>query len=181
MKDVEAHHIVALMEFMYAGEVNVAQANLSAFLKTAESLKIRGLTDTSASYDNEAPKEEDTLYLNPQSSKYAVNRQKSSKIISSSSTVTSSQDIPKELSPSPSPPPKRQCKTDADVAMSRSPKEESMNVNPYAIQADVRSQLELSNSPLQPKIELQDYSSDDETREDISNFYGGSELTELPG
>lgn len=48
MRDVEAQHIVALMEFMYAGEVNVAQAQLSAFLKTAESLKIRGLTDTSS-------------------------------------------------------------------------------------------------------------------------------------
>lgn len=47
MRDVEAQHIVALMEFMYAGEVNVAQAQLSSFLKTAESLKIRGLTDTS--------------------------------------------------------------------------------------------------------------------------------------
>lgn len=39
-------HIVSLLEFMYAGQVNVAQANLSGFLKTAESLKIRGLTDT---------------------------------------------------------------------------------------------------------------------------------------
>lgn len=47
MRDVEAQHIVALMEFMYAGEVNVAQTQLSSFLKTAESLKIRGLTDSS--------------------------------------------------------------------------------------------------------------------------------------
>lgn len=51
MRDVEAKHIVSLMEFMYAGEVNVAQAHLSAFLKTAESLKIRGLTDTSSVCD----------------------------------------------------------------------------------------------------------------------------------
>lgn len=52
MRDVEARDVVALMEFMYAGEVNVAQAHLSAFLKTAESLKIRGLTDTSSSCDD---------------------------------------------------------------------------------------------------------------------------------
>ncbi|XP_045473792.1 modifier of mdg4-like isoform X2 [Harmonia axyridis] len=184
MKDVEAQHIVALMEFMYAGEVNVAQANLSAFLKTAESLKIRGLTDTSTSYDNEPPKEEDTLYLNPQSSKHSISRQKSSKPhISSSSTVTSSQDVPKEMSPSPSPPPKRQCKSVSDVSRPRPVKEEVISgVNPFAIQTEVRSQLEIiSKSPLEPKIELPDYSSDDETREDISNYYGGSELTELPG
>lgn len=56
MRDVEAQHVVALMEFMYAGEVNVAQAQLSAFLKTAESLKIRGLTDTSS--DSDIQKEE---------------------------------------------------------------------------------------------------------------------------
>lgn len=49
-------HVIALMEFMYAGEVNVAQANLSAFLKTAESLRIRGLTDTSS--DSDVPKED---------------------------------------------------------------------------------------------------------------------------
>lgn len=56
MRDVEVQHVIALMEFMYAGEVNVAQANLSAFLKTAESLKIRGLTDTSS--DSDVPKED---------------------------------------------------------------------------------------------------------------------------
>lgn len=56
MRDVEIQHIIALMEFMYAGEVNVAQANLSAFLKTAESLKIRGLTDTSP--DCDVPKDD---------------------------------------------------------------------------------------------------------------------------
>lgn len=58
MRDVEAQHVVALMEFMYAGEVNVAQAHLSAFLKTAESLKIRGLTDTSSDFDTDTQKEE---------------------------------------------------------------------------------------------------------------------------
>lgn len=60
MRDVEAQHIVALMEFMYAGEVNVAQAHLSTFLKTAESLKIRGLTDTSSS-STEPYKEKDEV------------------------------------------------------------------------------------------------------------------------
>lgn len=47
MRDVELRHVIALLEFMYAGEVNVAQAHLPGFLKTAESLQIRGLTDAS--------------------------------------------------------------------------------------------------------------------------------------
>ncbi|XP_063225305.1 uncharacterized protein LOC134532625 isoform X4 [Bacillus rossius redtenbacheri] len=46
MRDVEFCHLRALVEFMYAGEVNVAQAQLTAFLRTAESLHIRGLTET---------------------------------------------------------------------------------------------------------------------------------------
>lgn len=52
MRDVEVQHVVSLLEFMYAGEVNVAQANLSGFLRTAESLQIRGLTDAARPVDD---------------------------------------------------------------------------------------------------------------------------------
>ena len=38
-------HLTAILEFMYAGEVNVAQDQLPAFLKTAEKLKIKGLAE----------------------------------------------------------------------------------------------------------------------------------------
>merc|ERR1712038_1402410 len=45
LKDVPFQHLTAILEFMYAGEVNVAQDQLPAFLKTAERLKVKGLAE----------------------------------------------------------------------------------------------------------------------------------------
>ena len=62
IQDVPFAHLTAILEFMYAGEVrflllsclailtfidqvNVAQEQLPAFLKTAEKLKIKGLAE----------------------------------------------------------------------------------------------------------------------------------------
>jgi hypothetical protein len=49
MKDIKCSEMKALLSFMYKGEVNVSQSSLSEFLKTAEALKIRGLTEGSES------------------------------------------------------------------------------------------------------------------------------------
>lgn len=170
MRDVEARHIIALMEFMYAGEVNVAQAHLSSFLKTAESLKIRGLTDTT---DNENQKdegeEEDSLYLNPQPSKHISNNKHKliKQQISSSSTVTSSQDVSINDDTS-SPPPKRQCKTDTET-----PKRQKDDEN---LQSDKQS------AEVTPKEELAEYLSDEDDREEqTQNFYQPGEISELSG
>jgi hypothetical protein len=45
LKDVPFQHLTAILEFMYAGEVNVAQDQLPQFLKTAERLKVKGLAE----------------------------------------------------------------------------------------------------------------------------------------
>nr|CAD7438935.1 unnamed protein product [Timema bartmani] len=44
MKDVGHKELVSILEFMYRGEVNVRQEELASFLKTAESLQVKGLT-----------------------------------------------------------------------------------------------------------------------------------------
>ncbi|GJQ76741.1 hypothetical protein Trydic_g15584 [Trypoxylus dichotomus] len=45
LKDVAYSHLQAILEFMYAGEVNVSQEQLPAFLKTADRLKVKGLAE----------------------------------------------------------------------------------------------------------------------------------------
>nr|CAD7569134.1 unnamed protein product [Timema californicum] len=44
MKDVGHKELISILEFMYLGEVNVRQEELSSFLKTAETLQVKGLT-----------------------------------------------------------------------------------------------------------------------------------------
>lgn len=45
-KNVKYEDLLAIIEFMYQGEVNVQQESLSTFLNTAEMLAVQGLTDT---------------------------------------------------------------------------------------------------------------------------------------
>lgn len=45
LKDVRFAELRTLVDFMYKGEVNVEYCQLSALLKTAESLKVKGLAD----------------------------------------------------------------------------------------------------------------------------------------
>ena len=44
MRDISFKDLANIVEFMYRGKVNVAQSELGSFLKTAETLQVRGLT-----------------------------------------------------------------------------------------------------------------------------------------
>lgn len=46
LKDVKFKELKAMMEYMYRGEVNISQEQLTALLKAAESLQIKGLSDS---------------------------------------------------------------------------------------------------------------------------------------
>eukprot|EP00092_Neocalanus_flemingeri_P010567 GFUD01011383.1.p1 GENE.GFUD01011383.1~~GFUD01011383.1.p1 ORF type:complete len:292 (+),score=63.95 GFUD01011383.1:182-1057(+) len=59
LKGVKYTDIVAVLNFMYHGEVNVAQEELNSFLAVAEDLKVKGLTqnDTEKSRGNQSTNE----------------------------------------------------------------------------------------------------------------------------
>jgi len=55
LKDVTFCELKAMLDYMYRGEVNISQDQLGTFLKAAESLQIKGLTDNSSSGNGEIP------------------------------------------------------------------------------------------------------------------------------
>lgn len=62
LKDVKYSEIKAILEYMYRGEVNVAQDQLAALLKVAEALKVKGLVEENRSCKN--PKDEPPTAVN---------------------------------------------------------------------------------------------------------------------
>lgn len=47
LKDVNYRDLLAILHFMYQGEVNIKQEDIASFLKVAEVLQIKGLTTDS--------------------------------------------------------------------------------------------------------------------------------------
>ncbi|XP_078041059.1 uncharacterized protein LOC144472150 isoform X2 [Augochlora pura] len=67
LKDIKKTEIESLLKFMYQGEINIKQEDLSTFLKVAQTLQIRGLATDDASttklfsnYDNQQSTDSDT-------------------------------------------------------------------------------------------------------------------------
>lgn len=48
MKDVKFEQLKAMLDYMYRGEVKISQEKLGTFLKAAESLQIKGLSDSTS-------------------------------------------------------------------------------------------------------------------------------------
>ena len=54
LKDVDSVDLEAVIQFLYLGQVHVEQEQLASFLKTAEALKIRGLTESGEATEEKA-------------------------------------------------------------------------------------------------------------------------------
>ncbi|XP_015929956.3 protein bric-a-brac 1 [Parasteatoda tepidariorum] len=54
LKDMKYTELKAIIEFMYHGEVNVAQDQLSALMKTAETLRVKGLAEVTNEKDSQS-------------------------------------------------------------------------------------------------------------------------------
>ncbi|XP_043284401.1 longitudinals lacking protein isoform X26 [Venturia canescens] len=52
LKDVKFKELKAMMDYMYRGEVNISQDQLAALLKAAESLQIKGLSESKTGGNN---------------------------------------------------------------------------------------------------------------------------------
>ncbi|XP_043461536.1 zinc finger and BTB domain-containing protein 12-like isoform X4 [Leptopilina heterotoma] len=173
MRDVEFEHLQSLLEFMYAGEVNISQAELPTFLRTAESLQIRGLTDSQSNqHNNEKFSKTNNIHT------------------SNGRGLTSpSFDDERSKTPSPSSPPplKRLCKRSdspqnsspippaAVAAASAAPPPTSGPRSRPVIEPQVQLDCYKDVDVVEPKIELPEYGSDDEcsTKPDINTLPGG--------
>ncbi|XP_011630013.1 zinc finger and BTB domain-containing protein 17-like isoform X4 [Pogonomyrmex barbatus] len=153
MRDVEFEHLQSLLEFMYAGEVNISQAELPTFLRTAESLQIRGLTDSQSNqHNNEKHLKTNNIHAS-----------------NGRGLISPTFDDERSKTPPPSSPPplKRLCKrSDSPPISSPTP-----SVPPCAtiaprsrpliepqVQLDCYKDLDI----VEPKIELPEYGSDDD-------------------
>ncbi|KAK0091551.1 hypothetical protein PV326_003047 [Microctonus aethiopoides] len=165
MRDVEFEHLQSLLEFMYAGEVNISQAELPTFLRTAESLQIRGLTD---SQNNQHNNEKHSKINNVHAS-------------NGRDLVSPSFDDERSRSPPASSPPplKRLCKkSDSPKNSSPVPAATPCPTTPRTrpliepqVQLDCYKDLDI----VEPKVELPEYGSDEDysPKQEVNAIPGG--------
>jgi len=76
LKGVEFTDLQAVLNFMYHGEVNVAQEELNSFLAVAEDLQVKGLTQTNSQPSTTKPRIEQSQHSSPQPTKIKVSTKK---------------------------------------------------------------------------------------------------------
>ncbi|PNF24894.1 Longitudinals lacking protein-like [Cryptotermes secundus] len=185
LRDVAFHHLRALVEFMYAGEVNVAQAQLTAFLRTAESLQIRGLTEAPQRHKQAHIKQQLHHHQQQQSSvpsdvtaSAGLDSSSAAEDIASSPECVGIDEDEDALSLSPgdgsSPnPAKRQClQQDSGDAL-----HQRTQTSTSSSHSDLRQELEAvtKDNPadiVEPKLELPDYTSDGDSKAGAAAFLG---------
>ncbi|XP_017865127.1 PREDICTED: longitudinals lacking protein, isoforms H/M/V isoform X12 [Drosophila arizonae] len=96
LKDVKYQELRAMMDYMYRGEVNISQDQLTALLKAAESLQIKGLSDNrsgtgpaaaaAAQQQQQAPKP-DTHHRVKLSAPYTLEQTKRARITTAGAVV----------------------------------------------------------------------------------------------
>lgn len=58
LKDVLFTELKCILDYMYNGEVNISECDLPSFLRTAQSLKIKGLAEDISDYDSASDSEQ---------------------------------------------------------------------------------------------------------------------------
>ncbi|XP_024936421.1 protein abrupt isoform X2 [Cephus cinctus] len=165
MRDVEFEHLQSLLEFMYAGEVNISQAELPTFLRTAESLQIRGLTDSQSQHNNEKHSKTNSVHASNGrgliSPTFEDERSKTPPATSPPplKRLCKRSDSPQNSSPVPAVPP---CATSTT---------RSRPLIEPQVQLDCYKDLDV----VEPKLELPEYGSDDDcsTKQEVNAIPGG--------
>ncbi|XP_021920185.1 broad-complex core protein isoforms 1/2/3/4/5-like isoform X14 [Zootermopsis nevadensis] len=102
-RNVKFEDLAALVDFMYQGEVNVVQDQLSSFLTTAELLAVQGLSDGNGNdHGSDDPKEvelPDSPLLPPEPEVQLSNNTHGQKQLSTSSSVSGSVSSPVSFFP----------------------------------------------------------------------------------
>ncbi|KAK3915467.1 Longitudinals lacking protein, isoforms H/M/V [Frankliniella fusca] len=83
MKDVKFDQLKAMLDYMYRGEVKISQDQLGTFLKAAESLQIKGLSDSAPNHDSQIK-----LKTNDPRTSRALTKSDDDSMISRSSNVS---------------------------------------------------------------------------------------------
>jgi len=152
MKGVGCKELISVLDFMYLGEVNVAQDDLSSFLALAQDLEIKGLTQNKTTEEVENGNSHEHFELGEPPPFKKRKRSKPKSILEHSMNSSSSQNH-------------SQAGSDETICISKS--------NLYALKTeesvrDVHSIHEVAPNPvdtldpLTPKIEVCDYELDQE-------------------